>query len=77
MSAEQLTEEWDFLSGSELEKASLLQGYINHMARTYGADELRNRMNDLLGPSSGGAFVKRSVRELVFGWNDPLMEGAA
>lgn len=57
-------------------QAATLQRYMKHAAFSFGQFMLQKVQGELLGPESGGPFVKRNVSEWIFGWQDPVVKGS-
>lgn len=53
--------------------AQLWKGYLTHISSTYGANAFQASLGPALGPQSSGMLIKRTVREWIFGYEDPVV----
>lgn len=53
--------------------ASLWQGYLSYIVGSYASAAFSEALGPALGPESSGLLIKRSAREWIFGYTDPLV----
>jgi len=54
-------------------RAQLWKGYLAHISSTYGASAFQKSLGPALGSQSSGMLIKRTVREWIFGYEDPVV----
>ena len=54
-------------------QAQLWKGYLNHLMTTYGVDAFTRTLGPVLGPQSSGILIKRTVKDWIFGYYDPVV----
>ena len=63
------------LSGVPSDQIATLKGYFGYVIGTYGTMTLTAIVGPPLGDTSTGLIIKRSAKDLLEGWQDPLMAG--
>jgi len=64
---------FSMMSGLPTEQVAMLKGYFYYVINTYGKMVLTAVVGPPLGDASTGVVIKRTAKELLEGWQDPLM----
>jgi len=69
--------DFSFLSGMPEAQIAVVKGYLFYVIGTYGTMTLQAAVGPPLGAQSSGLIIKRSAKDLLEGWQDPLLAGFA
>ena len=66
-----LTAELGFIDDAQ---SQIMKGYLGYIAQTFGVPALlKFTIGDFLNSTASGLLVKRSAKEWIFGFDDPLL----
>ncbi len=65
------------MAGMPEAQVAVMKGYLYYVVGTYGTLTLQAAVGPALGDQSSGLLVKRSAKDLLEGWQDPLLAAFA